>query len=204
MKNLIKGLVVVVLLILLAMSVLNAWGATITKEDLIFASMILLLALVPELKDFNFWGMRGTSSIDIKAPTDADSISDTISPPTRDEVFEAEQSTVPQLMDTDTGNFLTLFAEIERLLNVVALSLYPDQLKGKAKHGIISKVLQKEGFITSSGMDQLNAMRQVRNKLVHGMRQDISEENIGQALQIAISFYQELDDWLKGQNTKEA
>jgi hypothetical protein len=203
MKNWIKGLVVVVFLSLLTMSVLNSWGAAITKEDLIFASMILLLVLVPELKDFNFWGMRGTSSIDIKAPTDADSISNTISPPTRDEVSEAEQSVTPQLMDTDTGNFLTLFAEIERLLNVAAFSLYPDQFKGKAKHGIISKVLKKQGFITSSGMDQLNAMRQVRNKLVHGMRQELSEENISQALQIAINFYQELDDWFKGQDTEE-
>lgn len=204
MKIDVKKLVIISFLFVLLISVLGVWDASITQPDLIFASIILLLVLVPELKDFNFWGMRGTSNTEINAPRDADAISDNIQAPSRDVVYEAEQNTKPQLMDTDTGNFLTLFAEIERLLNVVALALYPDQLKDKAKHGIITKVLEKEGFITASGMQQLTAMRQIRNKLVHGMRHELSEEIISQGVELASNFYQELNDWFEQQDSNKS
>lgn len=179
----------------LLLALLKPDDIELSNQAMLLASMVLLLGLVSELKDFNFFGLRGTSKTaeDLQRLEGQDPIAESEvrnpSPPQQ----------TPQLMDVDTGNFLALAFEIERLMRHAATILTGEALPLNTPPSKIAKILRERGLLTPSGKEQEEAIRKLRNLFVHGRQYEISTDALNAGLQIASHLYSELFQWLNPQ-----
>lgn len=72
-----------------------------------------------------------------------------------------------QLMTVDRGNFLALVFEIERLLRFVATTYKPDDVNDATPLPKVIKLLREIGYLTDDGVNQVKALSNVRNLIVH-------------------------------------
>lgn len=182
------------LVFVLLTSLFHLWGANLDKNVLGVALMVLLLSLFSDLKEFNFWGLVGKKfEKDLKELTNEKGIDESQSPKATD-VHKAEQQLNVQLMDTSVGNFLSIAFDIERLLRIASTVLGDDTIK---KSNLVkTKKLQERGLLTESGVKQVEAIRWLRNMLVHGRISEVNQETIDQGYQIAWNFWEELNNWV--------
>ena len=79
--------------------------------------MLLLLSLFSDLKEFDFWGLKGKKNEnEIKELEGKKAFAEKEKNINKKKLDEAEKQAPLQLMDTAQGNFLALAFEIERLL----------------------------------------------------------------------------------------
>jgi hypothetical protein len=187
----------IVLFLLLFISVFRIYGADLNSNVLAVALMLLLLALFSDLKEFNFWGLWGKKKeMDLKKLEGEKAISTGNRDVSKKEIVEAEKQTQLQLMDIDKGNFLAFAFEIERLLRIFAGANLAKDIPSNVNVVKLSKELKDKELLTESGLKQLDAIRWLRNMLVHGRDQEINYETLKTGIQIASTFYQEIYTWL--------
>lgn len=186
---------------LLVCSVFNIWGASLNSNHIILAGMILLVSLYAELREFNFFGVKGTKydaeqlrKLDGGTATNEVDID-------QSKLEEVERQPI-QLMDTTQGNFLVLSFEIERLLRIYAQVMMVKDVPSNMSLTKLTKEMHDNNLLTDLGVRQLDAIRWVRNALVHGRAQEISQAALDEALQIASNLYQELFNKLNGEQEK--
>ncbi len=203
-ENWIKLVAFLILCFVLICSLLKIWGAELTNDVLGLSLMILLIALFTDLKEFNFWGLKGKKNdISFKEiNTDSALPQDNISSISKEDVDKAEAKPI-QLMDNAQGNFLALAFEIERLLRIYAtVSLNKDI--PQTIHAVkLTKDLHRENFLTDNGLKQIDAIREVRNKIVHGRHNEIDPNTLEQGIQVAYNLYTELLSTLNKQSETE-
>lgn len=113
---------------------------------------------------------------------------------------EAEKQAPLQLMDTAQGNFLALAFEIERLLRIFATVWLAKDIPNNVNVMNLTKELRKNDLLTDNGVKQLEAIRWIRNLLVHGRQTEINEATLEAGIQLAHSLYIELYNNLYSEN----
>ena len=163
--------------------------------------MILLIALFSDLKEFNFWGLKGKKEDkDLKKLEGKKAIKKSKGNVTKKDLADAEKNVQTQFMDVDTGNFLALSFEIERLLRIYGNINLPYDVPSNISPKKLTEELYKKRFLTEEGMDQLDAIRWVRDMLSHGREHEITNDTLNTATQIAADLYQEMYNWLYPEN----
>jgi len=113
---------------------------------------------------------------------------------------EAEKQAPLQLMDTAQGNFLALAFEIERLLRIYATVWLAKDIPNNINVSNLTKELRQKDLLTDNGVKQLEAIRWIRNLIVHGRQGEINQSTLEVGIQIAYSLYMELYNQLYGVN----
>jgi len=177
-------------------------GVSFSNNMLALTLMLLLLSLSSDLKEFDFWGLKGkikerklrelegeqalpNKAVDIDAK----------------KLDEAEKSPASlKLMDDAQGNFLALAFEVERLLRVFAtVGLVKDVPSNTNIKNLIFE-LRKADLLTDSGVKQWEAIRWLRNMLVHARHNEINQATLETGVEIALSFYTELYTSIYGES----
>ncbi len=172
----------------------------ISNSQLAILLMILLLSLFSDLKEFDFWGLKGKTEKDIKQLEGKKAFVDKEVSINKGKLDEAEKQAPLQLMDTAQGNFLALAFEIERLLRIFATVWLAKDIPNNVNVMNLTKELRKNDLLTDNGVKQLEAIRWIRNLLVHGRQTEINEATLEAGIQLAHSLYIELYNNLYSEN----
>lgn len=173
------------------MSLFN--GLNISNGHLAILLMILLLSLFSDLKEFDFWGLKGKKAEkEIKELEGKKAIASNDKSISKKKLDEAEKQAPLQLMDTAQGNFLALAFEIERLLRIYATVWLTKDIPNNVNVANLTKELRQKELLTDNGVKQLEAIRWIRNLLAHGRQSEINQATLDIGIQIAQTFYMEL------------
>lgn len=187
-------------LVLIAVLVFSFFkGIAVSNVQVSLLIMILLLALFSDLKEFDFWGLKGKKAEkEIKKLEGKKAFSGNEGMISKKKLADAEKQPPLQLMDTAQGNLLTLAFEIERLLRIYATVWLAKDIPSSADVLHITKELRKKDLLTENGVKQLEAIRWMRNLLVNGRQDQLDQETLDAGLQLAQNLYMELYDSLYG------
>lgn len=175
----------------------------LTNEHLTLILMILLLSLFSDLKEFNFWGLKGIKiEKNLKELEGQQAISTSEVHVSKKKLDEAERSVPIQLMDTSQSNFIALSFEIERLLRIYATIGLSKDVSNNININKLTKNLREKELLTDSGVKQLDAIRWLRNIIVHGRQNEINQQTLNAGIEIAYSLYNELYKQLYGVEPK--
>jgi hypothetical protein len=169
-------------------------SVNLTNNLMALALMILLLSLSSDLKEFDFWGLKGKiKEKKLRELEGEQALPDKTVEIDSKKLDEAEK--VPaslKLMDDAQGNFLALAFEVERLLRVFAtVGLVKDVPSNTNIKSLISE-LRKADLLTDAGVKQWEGIRWLRNMLVHARHNEINQATLEAGVEIALSFYAEL------------
>lgn len=196
-----KFLGFIVLVTTLFCSLFKVAGADLDNNVLGVALMVLLLSLFSDLKEFNFWGLTGKKQEkQLKELKDEQGLSDKKKP--NQHQAQPESPQMIQLMDTKQGNFLMLAFEIERLLRDALNLLEKNSSFQIYSPDLISKKLLDLQFLSESGVKQVEAIRWLRNMLVHGRSSEVSDQTLTDGIALAFNLYKEIYNWFNPQSTK--
>lgn len=194
-----RNLGLIALIIALFISLFKYQGAELTNNVLLLALMVLLAILFPDLKEFDFWGLKGKQKeqelkeLEGKVPV-VESSGKKRTKVQKTKVEEARQQTVIQPDEPSIGHFLTLSFEIERLIKIIAAAL-TDPVKAQTPQAA-SQILFDQGILTQDGMRQIEAIRDLVKFITDGRAQDITPEVLESATKIAYDLYLGLKGWL--------
>lgn len=188
-----------VLTLVLFISLFRFKGAELTNNTLGVALMILLITLFSDLKEFNFWGLRGKKEErQLQELQGGDAIAEDNAPKVNQQQLQhAQQQDTIQLMDTGRGNFLALAFEIERLLRIAGNAIMASDIPSNTNPTKLTKMLREKGLLTETGEKQIESIRWLRNLLVHGRESEINQGTLDSGIQLAYTFYTELKNWLE-------
>ena len=171
----------------------------ITNGQLAVLLMILLLSLFSDLKEFDFWGLKGKiAEKEIKDLEGKKAFNEKEGNINKKKLDEAEKQTPLQLMDTAQGNFLALAFEIERLLRIYATVWLVKDIPNNVNVANLTKELRQKDLLTDNGVKQLEAIRWIRNLLVHGRQSELNQATLDAGIQLAQTLYMELYNNLYG------
>lgn len=188
----------IILIIVLSLSLFR--GIDISNGQLAALLMILLLSLFSDLKEFDFWGLKGKKAEkEIKELEGKQAIVEQDVSISKKQLVEAEKQAPLQLMDNAQGNFLALAFEIERLLRIFATVWLAKDIPNNINVVNLTKELRQKDLLTDNGVKQLEAIRWIRNLLVHGRQNEINQASLDAGIQIAKNLYMELYNNLYGQ-----
>lgn len=189
-------------LILIAVLALSLFrGINVSNGQLAVLLMILLLSLFSDLKEFNFWGIKGKKAEkEIRELEGKKAFTDKEGNINKKKLDEAEKQAPLQLMDNAQGNFLALAFEIERLLRIFATVWLAKDIPNNVNVANLTRELREKDLLTDSGVKQLEAIRWIRNLLVHGRQSEMNQATLDAGIQIAQTLYMELYSNLYGQN----
>lgn len=177
-------------------SLFSLWGARLTGEILVLCAMILLASTLSELKNWNFFnGLLKGETKDLTSIPENGGINTNQSKPDSEKVEQAENKPI-QLMADDKGNFLSLAFEIERLLRVLATVTLNKDVPSNTSPKKVVDDLHNVGMVTDLGKQQIEAVRWLRNLLVHGRESEINQETLHNGIRIAFNLYMEIYNWL--------
>jgi hypothetical protein len=203
-----KLLGIFVLNFILMSAVFHWFGASLTNQDVYIASMVLLLALFADLKEFNFWGIKGTKIEEEKLKELAEDPGTALPPnapqaPPEQQALSTEPHPIPPqptyLMDDLTANFLYLSFEIEKLLRQAATRLSGSPISTSMPLQKLVDILLKKEFLTPQGKERIEAIRKLRNHIVHGRSDEVSRDSLYSGWNLAYNLYKELYNWLNPQ-----
>ncbi|MEN9328757.1 MAG: hypothetical protein RI947_1565 [Candidatus Parcubacteria bacterium] len=189
----------IALIIVLFASLFHIAGADLTNNVLGVALMVLLSSLFSDLKEFNFWGLKGVSKEEekLKKLKGEEGI-------TTPKKLKFSQSKVQQAvrhdtvvtMDNQQANFLALAFEIERLMRISATVLLGEELPAGINQGKVVDILYENGVLTSAGREQIDSIRWLRNMLVQGRATELAKDTLRDGIDISLALYTDLKTWL--------
>ena len=196
----------IALVLVLFASLFKLAHADLTNNVTAVALMVLLISLFSDLKEFNFWGLKGKAKEEkkLKELKGEDAISAKRSPKLPEIKIQKvlRQDTVV-LMDNDRANFLALAFDIERLLRVAAAVIVGTNDSSSINPARAVEVLHDNGVLTSAGQEQIDAIRWLRNMLVAGREGELASDTIANGIELASDLYLELKNWLDDTPAKE-
>lgn len=200
-----KLLGIVVLNLILLASVFQWGNARLSNQTVSIAIMVLLLALFSDLKNFDFWGLKGTKKEKeeiqktLEEASDEDALDPSSLPASGQQELIPHQGSQAQpiyLMGDLKANFLQISFDLERLLRQAATRVTDGQVSPNMTAQNITKILVDKGVVTASGKEQLDAIRKIRNLLVHGRDEELNEHILRTGLDLAYGIYTELTNLL--------
>lgn len=176
-------------------------NVTLSNSQIGLSTMVLLLALFSDLKEFDFWGLKGKKSEEkLLALEGEKALPDKKLKIDKEKLDDAEKSPAPiQLMDTSQGNFLALAFEVERLLRIFGTVGLVKDIPNNVNIQTLTRELREKDLLTDIGVQQINAIRWIRNILVHGRQNEINQAALDTGIEIAHGLYRELYHQLYGE-----
>ncbi len=195
-----KALTWLILVAVLFLSIVNK-DTHLTNQHVALATMLLLLALFSDLREFDFWGLKGKKiEKELQELEGGNALPEKKLKVNQNKLDDAERSPAPlQLMDTSQGNFLALAFEVERLLRIFATVGLAKDVPSNTNIKSLTHELRKKDLLTDLGVKQLNAIRWLRNIIVHGRQNEINQATLDSGIEIAHSLYEELYFQLYGE-----
>jgi hypothetical protein len=199
----------VVLNFVLLASVFHWWGAELNNQTVSVALMVLLLSLFSELSEFDFWGLKGKREQKrIEAVLEGSKDRPAIDPnskvpsPARQKTRDLEAAVVEPgyLLPANKENFLALCFEIERLLRIAASRVTSGAASPSMSPANVTKLLWEQQVLTDAGLEQLKAIRAVRDLLVHGREGEVNPQMLETVHELAGGLYSALYNLLYGIN----
>lgn len=187
-----KILTWIILFILLLTSVFGFFGAKLTSESLLLSIMLLLLVLFPELKEFDFWGLKGKKLEKELKQLEGKKAIKKKKEVSKNQVARGEEQTRLEVGSIDKSSFLEYSYEIERLLRIYATVQLKQDIPSTMSAKAVTTLLFENDLLTKEGVKQLEQMRWLRNLLIHGRENEITYQTLETALHIAASLYDEL------------
>lgn len=168
-------------------------GAELNNNVVAVSLMILLVTLFSDLKEFNFWGLRGKKADknQLKKLEGEKALPET-KKKLKKAAFVQAQSMPVALAADDKTNFLNLAFEIERLLRIYATASAAKDIPSTISPEKLTEDMLSTGLLTESGAAQLKGVRWLRNIFVTGRDSEITSTVIRDGLEIAESLYNEL------------
>ncbi len=193
-----KSVTFVVFLFIFICVTFGIFHARLTNENLGLALMILLISLFTDLKKFNFWGLTGEKiDKDVKNLQGKSGVNEKAVPkPTAQQVIKAETVELEsplQLNESVKGNFLTVSYELERIVRLATRIV----LGKEASTQDTLIILQSKKLLKSTGVEQIEVIRKIKNILLNGKDNEVDESTIVSATDLASELYTELSGWLK-------
>lgn len=188
----------IVLIVTLFVSLFHVGGATLNNETLGVALMVLLASLFSDLKDFNFWGLQGTrkEEQELKSLEGKEAILPENAPkPNKTKLQTLRKQETIVLDESETGNFLTLAYEIERLLRIAAALVSADLQPTRTLRRSV-ETLKDHKILTQNGADQVRSINWLRDMIVQGKSHVLDASTLEAGTRIAYDLYKQLKDWL--------
>lgn len=186
---------------LLLLSVIHIPLIQISNASLVLFGLLILIAFFDDLQEFDFFGLKGkkvqqqlaslkkrVANVPAKQATN----------PPEDELSKIKKKKI-QLMGVDRGNFLALVFEIERLLRGIAVELNPKDMTESSPISIVTGYLAENGYLTPTGLEQWQALSEVRNIIVQGRFPIENDSALSDWIELAYSLYSEIYDDLVNQ-----
>lgn len=195
----------IALLIVLFVSLFKLAGADLTNNVTAVALMVLLLALFTDLKEFNFWGLKGVAKEEkkLRELKGEEAIKSTKTPKvTADQIQTVVRHDTVVVMDSERGNFLALAFEIERLMRIAAAIILGSEVPSSMSAARVVEILKDEGVLTEAGEQQVESIRWLRNMFVHGRQHELAAQTLKDGLDIVDNFYKELKSWIEDAQSK--
>ncbi len=206
-RNLPKVIGIVVLNLVLLASVFHWGSANLTNQSVSVALMVLLISLFSDLSEFDFWGLKGTREQDkIKAALEETKDQPAVEPnselpaPGRKKGQDLEAAVMePKYVATPTKtDLLEVSFALERLLRVAASRVTNGAIGPEVSLEKIIQLLKQREILTEAGVDQLTAIEAVRDLLIHGREEELNNQIIRTAYELAAGLYSGLYSLLYG------
>jgi len=194
-----KQIALIALVITLLISLFSSQtGSELSSNTVAIALMILLLVLFSELGEFNFWGISGKKKDpDIKKLNKAKVISaDTADRPSTYKLNKAQTEDVPDNNENISENILALSFEIERQLRVLLRGLSHGKIEGDLSPTTVLNELRDQKLLTAQAVTAIKTIREVKNLLVHGRGNELTEKTLAESYELARNIYEQLKNWL--------
>lgn len=189
----------IALIIIGLSSLFHIAGADLSNNVTVVALMILLISLFSDLKDFDFWGLKGTSKEEqkLKDLKGEEGISQSKQPKVSEtKVQKVMRQDTVILMDNEKGNFLAIAFDIERLMRIGAAVLEGEADPSSINSAKIIEILKENKVLTTAGQEQVEAIRWLKNMLIHGRENELAEDTLSNGIELAYDLYMELKNWL--------
>ncbi len=186
---------------LLLLSVIRIPLVHISNASLVLFGLLILIAFFDDLQEFDFFGLKGkkvqqqlaslkkrVANVPAKQATN----------PPDDELSKIKKKKI-QLMGVDRGNFLALVFEIERLLRGIAVELNSKEMTESSPISSVTGYLAENGYLTPTGLEQWQALSEVRNIIVQGRFPIENDSALSDWIELAYSLYSEIYDDLVSQ-----
>lgn len=172
--------------------------AQLDNNVIALSLMILLLCVFADLKEFNFWGLRGKKE-EIEKNLDALKGKDVLVEGklpkiTKTKLEKARQDTY--LQPDPQATFLQLSYEVRRLLLVMLNVVRGEKVPSETHLKDANYELYKKGVISFDGFNQIEQLRIIRNELLYGNPTNVSEESLKKAIELAEHVYEDLKAWI--------
>ena len=195
-----RNLGVLALIIALFVALFKFHGADLTNNVLLLALMVLLAILFPDLKEFDFWGIKGKQKEEeFKKLEGKPSVTP---PPTKKKlpatkVEQARQQTILEPEEPTVGHFMTIGFEIERLMRIIGMAVTkPEEVVTPSK---AATILAAKGIMTDDGKQQYQAIRDLMQSIMDGRVTELTPELLDTASKVAYDLYLGLKSWLDRQ-----
>lgn len=199
---------IVVLNLILLAGVFGWWGAQLSNQAVSVAIMVLLLSLISDLKEFDFWGLKGKSKeqqrieqkivrTKDKAPVNTSKMRRAPKQKTKATPSVPSPAQPTYLMGDLKANFLQLSFDLERLLRSAAQRL-GEPVESSTSASRVTDMLVDKGLLTAGGKEQMEIIRAIRNLIVYGRDEEINEYILQTGWDMAYTLYSELYSWLYG------
>ncbi|MGH7202833.1 MAG: hypothetical protein ACREHC_00120 [Candidatus Levyibacteriota bacterium] len=133
-----RKLIFILGFILLVFTILESSPWSVKTNTIVIFVCLTFLVLFDDLDEFNLLGMlRGKRAEkrlkELSKTIDTHDQATSTTTSQEDDLTKLRQKSI-NLMSVDRGNLLALIFEIERLLRLVAIQFYPDQVNEKNRH----------------------------------------------------------------------
>lgn len=186
---------------LLFISVIRMPFIQISNASLVLFGLLILIAFFDDLQEFDFFGLKGKKVqqqlASLKKRVANVPATQATNPPD-DELSKIKKKKI-QLMGVDRGNFLALVFEIERLLRGIAVELNSKEMTESSPISAVTGYLAENGYLTPTGLEQWQALSEVRNIIVQGRFPIENDSALSDWIELAYSLYSEIYDDLVSQ-----
>lgn len=187
---------------LLIISVTRLYSWKLENNTLIVFGFLLLIAFFEELEEFDFLGLKGKKiDKELKELKNTFNKEQQATNPQQDDLTKLRKKSI-QLMGVDRGNFLSLVFEIERLLRMVAYKFFPKEISDSTTPSRITQLLKEKGYLTDNGIQQWNALNQVRNLIIHGRVSVEEDQKLSEWIELAYKLYAEISNDITTNNNQ--
>lgn len=181
---------------LLLLSVVRIPLIQISNASLVLFGLLILIAFFDDLQEFDFFGLKGKKVqqqlASLKKRVANVPATQATNPPD-DELSKIKKKKI-QLMGVDRGNFLALVFEIERLLRGIAVELNSKDMTESSPISAVTGYLAENGYLTATGLEQWQALSEVRNIIVQGRFPIENDSALSDWIELAYSLYSEIYD----------
>lgn len=198
-----KKIIFILGCLLLIISIIEPVSWSIKTNTLIIFILLIFLVHFDDIQEWDLLkGIFKGKKVDkeLRQLSEQIKIDEHSTQPDEDDLTKLRNKKI-NLMTVDRSNFLALVFEIERLLRYVAIQFYPTEVNNQTSLKKIIELLKKKEYLTESGVNNLKAISDVRNLIVHGEVSQEEDSKLNEWTELAYNLYIEINNSINGQTS---